>query len=221
MSAYERRGAGQVVSPTDSERTRKRIGGFWFHCEPIAGTPAATYLARRSLDWLCQHQDVRFRPDCPHPSGARLPAMIWQVWDGHGNPCGIHRTFLTADGRKAHVDPPKATWGSFAGGAIRIHPACREMVVGEGLETTASAATILEIPGWAAIACGNLRSRMILPDTVRFVTIAADNDPPGLRAARHAALRWRAEGRKVRIVAPDRAAADFNDVLLECASAGR
>ena len=221
MNAYEWRGAGRVVSPADSERTRKRIGGFWFHCEPIAGTPVAAYLARRGLDWLLRHEDVRFRPDCPHPSGARLPAMIWQVWDAKGNPCGVHRTYLTADGHKAPVDPPKATWGRFAGGGIRIHPACREMVVAEGLESTASAATILELPGWAAIACGNLRARMVLPDAVRSVTIAADNDPPGLRAARHASMRWRAEGRTVRVVAPDRPGADFNDLLMERAHARR
>ena len=52
MNAYEWRGAGQVVAPADSERTRKRIDGFWFHCEPIAGTPVAAYLARRGLGWL-------------------------------------------------------------------------------------------------------------------------------------------------------------------------
>ena len=214
-ATYEWRGAGQVVSPADSEATRKRLFGFWHHCEPARGTPAATYLTRRGLDWLIEHEDVRFRPECSHPTGARLPAMIWQARNAAGSVTCLHRTYLTWDGAKAAVDPPKATMGPFAGGAIRLHPACWEMVVGEGLETTASAATILGIPGWAAIACGNLRARMVLPDTVRSITIAVDNDPPGQRAARIAATRWRKEGRRVRLAIPDNWGRDFNDVLLE------
>ena len=214
-STYEWRGAGQVMPPADSEKIRRRIGGFWFHCEPAKGTPVESYLDRRGLAWLMQHEDVRFRAECPHPSGGQMPAMIWRVLDATGNFCSVHRTFLTWEGNKADVDPPKATWGSFAGGAIRLHPACWEMVVGEGIESTASAATILGIPGWAGIACGNLRSRLALPASVRSVTIAVDHDGPGLRAARGAAARWRKEGRKVHLALPDKAGQDFNDLLRE------
>jgi putative DNA primase/helicase len=56
---------------------------------------------------------------------------------------------------------------------------------------------------------------MALPPEVRTVTIAADNDPSGRRAAREAAARWRAEGRTVRVAMPDKPGADFNDVLRE------
>ncbi len=213
--SYERRGAERIVTPAESEQTRRRLVGFWFHCEPVARTPAATYLERRGIGWLVQHADVRFRPECSHPTGARLPAMIWCVKDAAGSVCCLHRTYLTMDGSKANVNPTKATWGPFAGGAVRLHPACHEMVVGEGIETTASAATILGVPGWAGIACGNLRSRLALPDTVRSVTIAVDHDAPGLRAARGAAARWRKEGRKVQFALPDRVGRDFNDLLLE------
>lgn len=212
---YEWRGAGRVVSAGDAEQTRRRLGGFWFHCESAQGTPVATYLASRGLDWLVQHEDVRFRPDCSHPSGARLPAMIWQVRNAGGSPCCLHRTFLTWEGAKAAVDPPKATWGSFAGAAIRLHPACWQMVIGEGVETTAAAANILGIPGWAAIACGNLRARMVLPEKIRSITIAVDNDAPGQRAAQKAAARWRKEGRTVRLAIPDRQGHDFADLLME------
>ena len=94
------------------------------------------------------------------------------------------------------------------------------MVVGEGLETTASAAAILELPGWAAIACGNLGRNMQLPELVKAVTVAADHDRPGQRAAGRAAERWRLEGRTVRVAVPNKAGADFNDVLLEEAANG-
>ncbi len=140
--------------------------------------------------------------------------MVWRVHDHLGDVCAVHRTFLGPPGHKAAVEPAKATLGSFAGGAIRLHPACAEMVVGEGVETTASAAAMLGLPGWAAVACGNLAANMRLPELVRTVTIAADHDPPGQRAAAKAARRWRAEGRVVRIATPDRPGQDFNDLLL-------
>ena len=122
--------------------------------------------------------------------------MIWQVRDAFGSVCCLHRTYMSLDGHKAAVEPTKATWGPPSRALPSAYtPACPEMVVGEGLESTASAATILGVPGWAAIACGNLRARMVLPDNVRSVTIAIDHDGPGLRSARAAAKRWRSEGR--------------------------
>ena len=187
---------------------------FWCRCDYLTSTPAAAYLARRGLPWLMRHDNIRYRSDAPHPGGGTLPAMVCLVHDGAGSIAAIHRTFLTLDGNKAPVDPVKASLGSFAGGAIRLHPAAAEMVVGEGLETTASAAFLLGLPGWAALACGNLGSNMVLPAGVRCVTIAADADTPGQRAAAKAARRWRAEGRRVHIATPDGPGQDFNDVLL-------
>ena len=211
---YERHGAGRVLSADETAERRKQVRGFWHHCDYAAGTPAARYLARRGLPWLVGHDHVRYRPDAPHPTGTRLPAMVWLVHDGAGNIAAVHRTYLAPDGSKAVVDPVKATLGSFAGGAIRLHPAAAEMLVAEGLETTAAAAFLLGLPGWAAVACGNLGRNMVLPAGVRRVTIAADADPPGQRAAARAARRWRAEGRTVRIATPDTPGRDFADLLL-------
>ena len=211
--AYERHGAGRVLSADEAADKRRQVRGFWYRCEPALGTPAARYLARRGLPWLTTHEHVRYRADTPHPSGTRLPAMVWLVHCGLGNIAAVTRTFLTLDGRKAAADPVKATLGSFAGGAIRLHPAAPEMVVAEGLETTAAVALLLGLPGWAAVACGNLGANMALPAGVRAVTIAADPDRPGQRAAAKAARRWRAEGRTVRIATPDTPGLDFADVL--------
>ena len=212
-AAYERRGAGRVLTASETADSRKRIRGFWHHCEPAPGTPAARYLARRGLPWLAQHPDIRFRPDTPHPTGARLPAMVTLIWDGQGDICALHRTYLAHDGRKAAMEPVKATWGAFSGGAIRLHPPGPELLVAEGVETAASAAVLLGCPAWAAIACGNLRASMVLPPIVRRITIAADPDPPGQRAAAGAAARWREEGRIVRIAMPDTPGQDFADIL--------
>jgi hypothetical protein len=65
----------------------------------------------------------------------------------------------------------------------------------------------------------NLARGVMLPPEVKRVIIASDHDflgPTGTRtgqeAARVAALRWRAEGRKVRIAKPTREGTDFNDI---------
>jgi DNA primase len=53
---------------------------------------------------------------------------------------------------------------------------------------------------------------LALPSIVREVTILADGDDPGERAALGAARRWLAEGRSVRIARPP-SGTDFNDLL--------
>ena len=138
--------------------------------------------------------------------------MVALVWDGNGDICAVHRTFLNFDGEKANIKPVKACLGSFAGGAIRISLAEPEMLIAEGLETAASAGAMLGLPAWSAIACGNLLKSMVLPEIVRSVVIAADHDGPGRKAAAAAARRWRAEERTVHIVQPDMPRVDFNDL---------
>lgn len=211
--AYERHGAGPVRSPADTAERRRRVRAFWLRCDYATGTPAQAYLARRGLPWLTGHDHIRYRPDAPHPGGGTLPALVALVHDGAGNICAAHRTFLDLSGAKAAADPAKASLGPIAGGAIRLHPLAPELLVGEGLETTASAGLMLGLPAWAAIACGNLALSMVLPPMVRAVVIAADNDGPGQRAAALAARRWMAEGRTVRIATPDGPGQDFNNVL--------
>ena len=87
-------------------------------------------------------------------------------------------------------------------------------MIGEGIETSAAAGILLGLPSWASISAGNLARALTLPPEVRRVVIAADHDAPGRLAAKEAALRWRAEGRAVRIALPDRPGDDFADVLI-------
>ena len=88
------------------------------------------------------------------------------------------------------------TLGPVWGCAVRLTPdltALRGLVIGEGIETSASAGLLLRLPAWmAALSAGNLGSGLVLPDTVRAITIAADADKVGLWEAQAAARRWRA-----------------------------
>jgi putative DNA primase/helicase len=111
------------------------------------------------------------------------------------------------------VIPSKKTAGSIEGGAIRLQEPTDSLVIGEGIETSASAGVLCGLPAWAAVSAGNL-PRIALPPTVRRVVIACDHDEPGKRAAQAAARRWAREGREVRIKLPNQEHEDFNDILL-------
>ena len=198
------------------ERKRDRALSLWTGSEPVVGTLADRYLTARGLPDLATSTALRFRVDTPHPEHARIPALLGLVCDLAGVPLGIHRTYLASDGSKARVEPPKASLGPTWGGAIRLDTFAPELplVVGEGIESSASAARLLGFPGWAAISAGNLGRGLLLPPDVRRVIIAADPDDAGRAAAREAWLRWRSDGRQVQIAVPDREGSDFNDLLL-------
>ena len=116
LTAYARIGAGRVKTADETAESRKRVRGFWNMCDGARGTPVAKYLASRGLSWLVRNDSVRYRAECSHPSGKRLPAMVALVWDGNGDIAALHRTYLALDGRKADVDPVKA---SLAGNGCR------------------------------------------------------------------------------------------------------
>jgi DNA primase len=52
---------------------------------------------------------------------------------------------------------------------------------------------------------------------VRDVIVLADGDEPGEAAARDCALRWKQEGRRVRVARPP-TGMDFNDMLVRRAA---
>jgi phage/plasmid primase-like uncharacterized protein len=208
-----------VIIPTDDDavarqRMQEAARRLWSGSEPAANTIADAYLSSRGLAGLAASAGLRFRGDCHHPEGGRLPAMVALAQDVTGAPIAVHRTYLRSDGAgKADVEPARATLGPVWGGAIRLYPAGEELVIGEGIETAASAGRLLGLPAWSAISAGNLARGLVLPADVQAVVIAADADEAGERAAQEAALRWHHEGKTVRIARPDKLGTDFNDLL--------
>jgi putative DNA primase/helicase len=190
---------------------------LWASGRPITGTVAERYLGARGLGGFTSPA-LRFLPDHRHaPTGTTWPALLAAVTNPTtGELRAVHRTYLARNGSaKAPVEPAKMTFGPTAGAVIRLaepQPG-RPLVIGEGIETAASAGLILGAPAWAAIAAGNL-SRIDLPPAVVEVIIAADADPVGQREAERAAQRWQAEGRRVRIATPDEPGQDFNNLLM-------
>ena len=213
----------QPTRPQDGKKAaaraddrRERALMLWRGSEPAIGTLADRYLTARGLPGLAYLPVLRFRTDTPHPEvKGKFPALIALVVDVAGKPLGVHRTFLARDGLKGRLEPNRASLGPVKGGAIRLHPlaADKPLVIGEGIETAASAGRLLGCPAWSAISAGNLADRLVLPPEVSHVVIAADPDDPGRDAARDAWLRWTEEGRTVQIAIPD-GSGDFNDLLI-------
>lgn len=199
----------------DAETKRQRAVVLWNSSAPAAGTIVATYLQARGLPAALAGSDaLRFRADCPHPGGGRLPAMVASITDQSGTIIGLHRTFLRRDGSgKADVNPAKATIGAISGGAVRLAPAAGELVLAEGIETALAAGLLTGLPAWSALSAGNLGFRIALPRDVRAVVISVDRDAAGEKAARTATRRFKAEGRRVRLLVPDAAGKDACDLL--------
>jgi putative DNA primase/helicase len=207
--------AARTAADADASR-RDRALALWAGSDPVPGTLAGRYLARRGIAAFADSPALRFRPDAPHPEGGRLPALVALVQAADGAPLGVHRTYLAPDGGKARIEPAKASLGPIGGGAVRLRDAepGAWLAVAEGIETAASAGLLIGVPAWAAVSAGNLGHALALPPGVRRVVVAADPDDPGRRAARAAWTRWAAEGREARIASPE-GPGDFNDTLLE------
>ena len=207
----------------EAANQERRIAGAiktWDSSTSAIDTPAERYLSGRGLPNLAASKALRFHPSCRHPDQkGTFPALVAVVVDEEGQPIGVHRTYLTQSGNKANLEPAKASKGVIAGGAIRLDDGAPEIVIGEGIESSASAGRLLGLPAWAAISACNLGWTLALPSRVKSVVIAADADKPGEKAAEAAKARWQAQGKRVRIALPTATGQDFNDVLLARGSA--
>ena len=189
---------------------------LWLKTLPPKNSPVEVYLRKRGFDGNIP-PTIRYCPNADHTtSRQQFPAMIAAkaIWPNR-EVTAVHRTYLAKDGSsKAPVADPKKMLGLVKGGAVRFGPVKRKIVVCEGIETGLSVLTATGDPVWAALSTGGITS-LVLPDFVKSVTIAADNDEPGIKAAQLAAEKWKLEGRAVHIAVPPIYGADFNDLAME------
>jgi putative DNA primase/helicase len=196
----------------DSIRSAAALA-IWQSAMPAPGTPVETYLASRGLQ-LPPKEVLRFHPGLKHPSGGVWPCMVALVTKGQdGAPVAIHRTFLHRNGgSKAPINPQKMMLGPCGGGAIFLADPADTLMIGEGIESSLSGMLGSNQAAWAALSTSGLRG-LDLPKGVVDVIVLADGDEAGEAAARYCALRWKGEGRRVRIARPPMGM-DFNDMLL-------
>ncbi len=210
------------------------------HCQPeLLGTPVEDYLSGRGIRLRELGRNIpviRFHPslkyqDTDPETGVfterRFPAMVTAI---HGPAdvfppafWGVHRTYLAKaeDGRwkKAPVRAPKKVMGQIKGGFIRLWGNIGPEGAGfltEGIEDGLSAA-MLDPTLCVLVACtlGNL-GMVVLPKTVKDVTIAADNDEGiGPQKALEKALAFHARKKRlVRVWRNEWGGKDLNDALI-------
>lgn len=164
---------------------------------------------------------LRFHPRIPFGPGVRLPCLVAIYRDVETDePAGIHRIALTPDvfvGGKVQ----RKTLGSWhAPRAIKLWPATDRLFFGEGIKTVLAAATRLKHkgapmrPAWAAGSSNNISKFPVLI-TVKQLTLLVDHDEAGETCTNACRQTWRAAGREVERLRPDRPGTDFNDVTIE------
>ncbi|WP_298020755.1 CHC2 zinc finger domain-containing protein [uncultured Parasphingopyxis sp.] len=229
-----------ALPPTRPKATISSAERIWRNAVEAAGSPVEAYLKGRAITIplpsslrfsrlaypRAQYVEAGWAVPDPLPV---LPCMIALVQDADGNPTGIQRTFLDEFGegesvagmKKANVPKPKLGLGSIIGGAVRLGPVQSEMLVSGGIEDGLSLSQLLGPPA-LAVTGEAMMSRLILPDGVRSIGIAADNDDAGRMAVlgaekpkprKGAAEAFKDQGRAVSIYWPPDGAKDWNQHL--------
>lgn len=187
---------------------------IWEKTTCLRGTLGEVYLRARGCAFPPIDGDLRFLPASDnHP-----PTLCARITDAlTGKPTSLHFTALTADG--AQRGERRLLGGHRKrGGLIRLWPAeavNSGLAIAEGIESALAAAHAFK-PVWAAIDAGNLATLPVLPG-IEALTIIADHDDAGIRAAQQCAERWADSRREVRIAKPRTKGADAADVAMRAA----
>lgn len=229
----------QVVTPPrvkapeeDPARIKANLLRTWKRAKRVTpGDPVWLYLTNeRGLPLTHIPRYIRFHPGLPYYSEDKdrkkvgtFPVMLTAVIAGDGHAVGLHRTYLTSDGKKAPVPKPKKLMKTCGvqGGAIRLARAGKKLCIAEGIETAFAVMAITKLPCWATVSA-TLMPQVVIPPDVEEILIFADNDCPdekGRRAGQEAAAalkqRLEAEGRKVKVTIPLLPGTDFHDIFCE------
>ena len=101
--------------------------------------------------------------------------------------------------------------GTLTGSAVRLAPTVDKVWLTEGIEDGLALMQMMREPAWALLGTGNFKN-VELPDNIRTVVLAPDNDEAGQGIIQEAAIRLVGQGREVR-AAKLPAGQDWCDVL--------
>jgi hypothetical protein len=165
--------------------------------------------------------DLRFHPTCPRGNQQRLPAVVALLRDIRSDkPKAIQRIFLKADGSDRLRDTMgKATLGPAAGCVCKLsrnEDVCLGLGLTEGVEKGLAILNAGWAPIWVSCGTSGMAKFPVLAG-IECLTVFADHDAGGQRAATECAQRWADAGKHVRIVTPKIAGFDWNDALREAA----
>ena len=180
------------ASPPDDTAARiKAALRIWHESAPLAGTLAARYFVKhRRLDIRLLDLDHALRWH------AGIQAVVALMTDAvSGESIGVHRTFLDADGAKLE----RKMLGRQ--GVVRLSPddtVTTALGIAEGVEDSLAVLLSGWAPMWAATSAGAI-ARFPVLSGIEALTLFADADAPGVRAAETCAANWRVAGRDVRL----------------------
>lgn len=217
----------------DPAKSIARMNRQWAGTRRVEqGDPVHRYLMRRVPTLTHIPEEVRYHPELEYWSRdendklvmiGKFAAMLVRGFDPQGNLVQMHKTYLTAEGKKANVPDPKKTdigvgSNSFA---LRIGIPSATLGVCEGIETGFSGSMMRGIPVWpchSADIMANFEVPDIYRGTVRQLVIFTDSDElkHGMRkgefCAKKLADRCKAQGLRSLIIRPAKVGSDFADL---------
>jgi putative DNA primase/helicase len=194
---------------------------LWHESAGAQGTIVENYLTLRGcapLSAACLNDALRFHACCPMRK-QYVPAMIAVMHDViTGEPSGIHRTALLDDGsgKRTMLDgmPGKLMLGRAKRAAVMLGARAPIMGIAEGIETALSAQKIFGIPVWACMSAPGIAGFPALHG-LSHLTIFADHDQAGIKAAKACARRYQEHGIDAEVRYPDQTGDDWNSFLLK------
>ncbi len=170
-------------APKTTSAYARRI---WQSAVSVKGTIAEGFLAERGLP-TTPPASIRFLPsyryDKERPRSA-LPCLVSAVQAPTREIIGVQLTFLHPCGRrKADVEYPRRAIGPLGASMLRLAPAALALGIAEGFEKAWAAQLLFDEPVWATLGADRF-GVVNWPNDVTRLTIYADNDGPGLKAAR-------------------------------------
>lgn len=213
---------GESSAPTSTPRPARPAPvpetaiACWKSSSPIEpGTVAAEYLQRRGCVLPPRDGHLRQHAGLRHISGYMGPCLVALMTHAvTGEPLTVHRTWIRDDGTKADVDPPRLYWPKLPTkhGVVRLWPhedVTLGLGIAEGIETSLALAHAFT-PVWACLDAGHMADLPVL-NGIEALTIAADHDDAGIKAARACADRWAEAGIEVHVIASSIAGRDVAD----------
>lgn len=202
---------------SDDAKKMAAVRRIWSESEPVCkGDPVWLYLNRRigiELIPAC----LRYHPALPYVDGESIdyyPALVAAVSSHENQGIGVHRIYLTADGKKAPVDKSKKLMAGkpMNGASIKLGAAGEVLGIAEGIETALAASRKFSVPVWAAISA-NLMEQWLPPSVAKKVIVFGDNDASytGQASAFALAKKLRLKGIDVDVQIPELAGTDWAD----------
>lgn len=203
---------GTATTEKQPEQDRKQIIADILSRAMQPGEEVKKYLSSRCIDEIPESA----LQSSYYMNGEMTNCMVFKAAKGN-KLVGLHATYL-CNGEKTGRRMYAIDQGAMVGSAIRLHKlnGGDSLIVGEGIETCLSASKLFHWPAWAAMDAGKLE-QIEIPDQVNYVCIAADNDTSftGQAAAYKLAKRLKGQGKKVKVMLPEKEGTDWNDYLKE------